>query len=324
MALTLSCAFATSFESPEHARVAESLGYRRAWFYDSPALYPDVWVSMALAAERTSTIGLGTGVLIPSLRHVAVTAAAIAHLCHLAPGRVTVGIGSGFTGRLTMGQRPLPWGYVRDYVMALRALLRGGTVDWEGGAVRMMQPAGFAPARPIEVPIVIAAAGPKGLAVAREVGDGVFGGGAVVGAGFDWSVVLQFGTVLADGEDPGSERVLAAAGHGAAVAIHARHEFQGGAHGLPNGEAWEASLAEVPERERHIALHDLHLIGLNQRDRIIVDGAFMRSSGAARSPAEWRDHLAALEARGATEVAYQPAGPDIPGELERFARVATG
>lgn len=37
MALTLSCAFATSSHSHEHAAVAEQLGYERAWFYDSPA-----------------------------------------------------------------------------------------------------------------------------------------------------------------------------------------------------------------------------------------------------------------------------------------------
>ncbi len=69
MALDLSCAFATSMESHEHARIAEDLGYKRAWFYDSPALYPDVWVQLCRAAERTQRIGLGPGVLVPSLRH---------------------------------------------------------------------------------------------------------------------------------------------------------------------------------------------------------------------------------------------------------------
>ena len=46
MALKLACAFATSDDSPEHARIAEQLGYERAWFYDYPALYPDVWVQL--------------------------------------------------------------------------------------------------------------------------------------------------------------------------------------------------------------------------------------------------------------------------------------
>ena len=59
MSFELSCAFATSMATPDHVAVAESLGYRRAWLYDSPALYPDVWV-MPLR-RRTSTIGLGPG-----------------------------------------------------------------------------------------------------------------------------------------------------------------------------------------------------------------------------------------------------------------------
>src|SRR5262245_13799117 len=69
MTIELSCAFATSPESHEHARIAEALGYRRVFFFDSPALYPDVWVQLCRAAECTERIGLGPGVLIPSLRH---------------------------------------------------------------------------------------------------------------------------------------------------------------------------------------------------------------------------------------------------------------
>jgi 5,10-methylenetetrahydromethanopterin reductase len=48
----------------------------------------------------------------------------------------------------------------------------------------------------------------------------------------------------------------------------------------------------------------------------------LRQFGAARTASEWREHLARLEAAGATEIAYQPAGPNIPGELERFANMA--
>ena len=57
---------------------------RRAWFYDSPALYTDVWVQLCRAAERTERIALGPGVTVPSLRHPMTTAAAIATLVDLA------------------------------------------------------------------------------------------------------------------------------------------------------------------------------------------------------------------------------------------------
>src|SRR5262245_55615360 len=119
--IELSCAFATSPESHEHARIAEALGYRRAFFFDSPALYPDVWVQLCRAAECTERIGLGPGVLIPSLRHPMTNAAAIATLAGLAgAARVVVGAGSGFTGRMTMGQRAMRWSDVAAYVRTLR------------------------------------------------------------------------------------------------------------------------------------------------------------------------------------------------------------
>src|ERR1041384_7435853 len=158
MALKISCAFATSLESHEHARIAEDLGYARAWFYDSPALYPDVWVQLCRAAERTTRIGLGPGVLVPSLRHPMVNAAAIATLVSIAGAeRVAVAVGSGFTGRLTLGQRPLKWPRVSEYGRVLRALLRGEAAEWDGALVQMLHPAGFGAPRPIEVPFVIGA-----------------------------------------------------------------------------------------------------------------------------------------------------------------------
>jgi 5,10-methylenetetrahydromethanopterin reductase len=73
--LRLACAFNASLDSHEHAAVAEQLGYERAWFYDSPALYADVWVQLCRAAERTERIGLGPGVMIPTLRHPMAAAA---------------------------------------------------------------------------------------------------------------------------------------------------------------------------------------------------------------------------------------------------------
>src|SRR5262245_28106926 len=219
--MRLSCALATSMDTPEHIRIAEALGYERAWCYDSPALYPDVWAQLCRAADRTSTIGLGPGVLIPSLRHPMVTAAAIGTLVDIAgPERVAVAVGTGFTGRFAMGQRPLRWIAVAEYVKTVKALLRGETILWEGAPVRMLQPSGFGPARPVEVPFLLGAAGPKGMATARAVADGVFVAGAAPEAGFDWQAVLFFGTVLRDGEDLTSPRVIEAAGHAAIVLYH--------------------------------------------------------------------------------------------------------
>jgi 5,10-methylenetetrahydromethanopterin reductase len=50
----------------------------------------------------------------------------------------------------------------------------------------------------------------------------------------------------------------------------------------------------------------------------------MQSMGAAFSPARLREVLQEFEEKGATELAYQPAGPDITRELEKFITAAHG
>ena len=144
--------------------------------------------------------------------------------------------------------------------------------------------------------------------MAEEIADGVFATSLVPGiaAKGKHCVLLSFGTLLDDGEDPGSPP------HGPPPPL------PGDFSRIPGGPGWVAELEEVPEERRHIALHDLHLIGLTERDAKVVDGSMLRQFGGVRTAAEWRERLAQLEAAGVTEIAYQPAGPDIPGELERF------
>jgi 5,10-methylenetetrahydromethanopterin reductase len=323
--MQLSCAFAPTPHTPDHIALAERLGYHRAWCYDSPALYPDVWVTLALAATRTERIGLGPGVLVPNLRHVMTNAAAIATLVDLAPGRLAVAIGSGFTGARCLGQKPMRWRDVTEYVEALQGLLRGEDVAWEGTVIRMMQPDGVAPNRPIEVPILIAAAGPKGVAAAKNVGDGIFFGGAPSSAASEFSQValLSFGTVLETGEAADSGRVMAAAGHAAAVALHAAYEWAPHSlDNLPGGPEWRAQIEQVPADTRHLAVHDLHLLGVTERDRPFITAE--RLSALAFTPEQLRERLDAFAAAGVTEIAYQPAGPEIERELTAFYEAATG
>ena len=58
---------------------------------------------MGAAAMQTSRIRLGTGVLVPSNRIAPVAASGLATLNALAPGRIDFAVGTGFTGRRTMG-----------------------------------------------------------------------------------------------------------------------------------------------------------------------------------------------------------------------------
>lgn len=93
---------------------AEALGYDRVWLYDSAAIYEDLWAHMALIADATDRIGLGTAVLVPNLRHVMTTASAIATIDRLAPGRLVCAVGTGYTARNILGKGPLTWRFTRS------------------------------------------------------------------------------------------------------------------------------------------------------------------------------------------------------------------
>src|SRR6201998_4598569 len=303
--MDISCAFATSSNSPAHVEFAETLGYKRAWLYDSPAILPDVWMVLSRCAERTSGIGLGPGVLVPSLRHPMVNAAAIAELVDQAPGRVVVALGSGFTGRMALGERPMPWRKVAEYVRCLKALLAGETAEWEGAKIRMLHLPGFGAQRPIDVPILIGADGPKGLAVAAELGDGVFSAALpqpdAVGVA-DWRALLAFGTVLDESEDLAATRVIDAAAPAAVVLYHATYERGGAAavDALPGGQGWREAIEAYPESERHLAIHEGHLVKANPRDEphvgdLIPFASSMALTGAAN---EIPDKIAPLARLG--------------------------
>jgi len=317
----LSCAFPPGLATPEHIALAETLGFHRAWCYDTPAADADVWATLCRAADRTERIGLGPAVLVPSLRHVMTNAAAIATLAELAPGRTAVGVGAGSTGRSMLGQRPMRWDDVALYVHALRGLLRGDDVEWDGSVLRMLHPEGYAAARPVDVPVLIGAEGPKGLAVAHEVGDGVL---SVTGPkpGFAWCGVLQFGTVLEDGETYDSPRVREAVGPAATAAYHGLYEWsRTGLDGLPDGGEWRARIEASPERVRHLSLHEGHMVYVNGRDRDLLTGDMIATWTFTGTRDDLAARVGAMEQGGMTELIVQPGGPDIARELHALARL---
>ncbi|HEX4395491.1 MAG TPA: LLM class flavin-dependent oxidoreductase [Mycobacterium sp.] len=325
--MKISAQFATSLDSPEHIAIAERLGYDRAWLFDTPHESPDVWMMLALAAARTQTIGLGPGVLVPTLRHPMVNASAAAALSALAPGRVAVAFGTGFAGARALGAKPSSWSFLGDYVRAFRGLLNGDTVEWNGAAIQMMHPDGFAPPRPVSIPILISALGPKGLAVTKELADGLFtvNGETDSAAQFSWAALGVHGTVLADGEPLDSDRVRAAAAPGNALAYHATHEFGGDVTALPAGDVWLEAIHQTPLRERHFAIYDQHLVDLNDADVAAWNAGSWKAipqTTLTGTADEVAGRLAEIAGQGITEVIYQPTGPDIAGELESFIAVS--
>lgn len=329
--MDVSCAFPTALSTPDDIAVAEEIGYVRAWVYDTPQQSPDVWVTLALAAERTDRIGIGPGVLIPSLRHPMVNAAATATLVALAPGRVAVAFGTGFSGRRALGYGAITWAYMRSYIQAYRGLLRGETVEWEGAQMRMLHPHGHAPARPVDVPVLISALGPKGNAVAQELADGLFATSQVpeFATAYGWVPYLTWGTVLDEGEDTGSDHARVCAGPGWALAYHGAYAFAGpdAVTRLPGGEQWLAVVNAAPAERRHLIVHSGHCVALNEADQAAWDSgahAMLREVTVSGTPREIRRRVDELGTRGVTEIVYQPCGPDTRSELERFYAAATG
>jgi 5,10-methylenetetrahydromethanopterin reductase len=314
----------------DHARAAERLGYERVWLFDSPAVFGDLWIAVARVAEATERIGVGTSVAVPSLRHPMVTAAAIASVEELAPGRLRPAFGTGFTARKTMGRKPMRWADLQTYVLQLRGLLAGAVVEIDGEPCQMLHTGGWAPPRPIPVPLWIAPSGPKGFAVADAVdADGLVltGVAAASAARGRPAAIIVNGTVLRPGEDHGSARVVEAAGPWFAASFHATWEFAPDAlDQLPGGAVWrDAMLAARPERERHLAVHEGHVVALTARDRAAVAaaGPALLRSGWTGDGASVRAQCDAAQQAGVTEIIYTPAGPDIEGELASFMEAAS-
>ena len=322
--MKLSAAFATSLESPDHIRLAEDLGYHRAWLYDGGPMGADVWMMLALAAERTERIGLGPGVMVPNLRHPAVTASAAVALEGLAPGRVAVGLGTGFAGR-TMGGKPIPWPYMTRYITTLRALLRGETTEWDGGKVRMQYP--DSSLFPMEIPIYVAAQGPKGLGVARDLADGLFALSSVPehAGEFDEVAYLAWGTVLDEHESDGDERVRAAGGPGLMAILHGGYEMFGEdfVASLPGGPQWLDVVNRASEDERHLVVHKGHLRYLNEADEAAWDAGIhtlLRELTISGTADEVRRKIESFAEQGVTELVYGPM-TDVERELRLMTDV---
>lgn len=324
--IDVSVALPPSFESAQHIATAENLGYRRAYLYDTPFGGDDVWLGLHRAAELTTTIELGPAVLIPTQRHPLVNAAETVSLHRVAPGRVVTSFGTGFSSRAAVGQPPIRWSYMEAYVRAYQALLAGEVVDWEGAAIKLMLTSVQGDALPLRIPLLLAATGPKGAGVAKRLGaDGVISMFNVVPGQRDFTraVVATMGTVLDEREDLASERVRLAVGASWAAAYHFVYTTQGAdaLREMPGGSAWLDVIEKVPQRLRHLHIHQGTMVEMND-----ADVAAWHAGGYASVPSVTLSGsadtvgkaVAAMIQAGATEIIIEPSGPDIAHELDRF------
>ena len=157
----------------EVAAEAEALGYQDV--FSSEVGSADAFTPLAALAARTSTIRLGTALVPVFTRPPALIAMTASAIQAASGGRFVLGIGAS-TAHIVerwMGLRfERPVDRVRDYVEALRRMLAGDRVTFDGETVRVD---GFRPqVEPVPpVPIHVGALGPRMCRLAGAVADGV-------------------------------------------------------------------------------------------------------------------------------------------------------
>lgn len=323
--MKIGCLFPPTMTTPDDIARAEQLGYEYAFVYDSPTFLADAWMTLARAAERTSKITIGPSVITPELRHLVANASAIATLNTLAPGRVEVVVGSGFTSQLMLGRGPVSWQRVENYVNGLRAILSGQDIEWEGATVGLRYGELSGIEFPVEIPFRVAAHGPKGYAVAERSAEGMVTNlghhTANTGASaMDHALVLYYGTVLDEDEPLDCDRVIDATGPAAAFQLHIGD--QGMASDSPETVRYHEFISSLPEESRHLEVHRGHLIEVTEAERPLISAELIRKATATGTVKESRAALEEIAASGVEGVLYGPMGHDIPRELERFAACA--
>ena len=167
----------------ELVQEAERLGFDSAW--TAEAYGSDVFTPIAWLGAHTSRIKLGSGIAQISARTPAACAMTAATLDHLTGGRLILGLGvsgpqvvEGWYGQ----PFPKPLARTREYVQIIRDILRRDEpVTNDGPHYPMPLPGGLGLGKPLkltvhpvraDLPIYLAAEGPKNVALSTEIADG--------------------------------------------------------------------------------------------------------------------------------------------------------
>lgn len=331
----------------ELIELAERLGYRQAWFYDSQMIYSDVYATMALAAHKTSTIRLGTGVAVPTTRMAPTIAHSIATINQLAPGRVELGVGTGNTARLTMGLRPISLTRMKKEVRLIQTLLAGetGTLQEEGEehAVRFLHPHRSYINLKDPVTVSISALGPKTLAYCGAESDGHITWGidpdglraarAIIDDAArkrgkspgDVPSKCFFPTaVLSPGETTATPRIMSLVAPFIMNFLHVQVEW--GSALLPPipavaewVERYKKYAAGLPAETRHLTLHEGHIIYPREDEAEFIVPELADVVAMIGQPDELIARIHTLEDAGLSHFAFQVMDDDPVRQMTDFA-----
>jgi 5,10-methylenetetrahydromethanopterin reductase len=339
---------------------AEALGYSHAWLADSQMLWSDCYATLALAADRTTRIRLGTGVAVSGTRPAPVNAAAIATINAIAPGRTFFGVGAGNTAMRVMGQPPQRIAEFADYLETLAPLLRGEEA-WMGPLTRGAS--GRAPIRHImpdrgfvnfadPIPLHVSGFGPKSLALAGRFGDGAVMGLPVNGAMMEarWQQIergaaaagrtldrerfhtaaLTAITVLDAGEPVDSPRVKGECGAMAMASVHyAYDQWRNFGHQPPGvfRGIWDdycTLLESFPAERRHQRIHAGHNCWVLPEEERFLTPEVLAATAMIGTREALLGRLRDLAGAGLKQVMILPGFDARCDVIERVARDLVG
>jgi probable F420-dependent oxidoreductase len=153
----------------ELIELAERHGFEYGWTYDSHILWQESYATLPLAAARTERIKLGHFVTNPGIRDPTVVASWYATMQDTSNGRMVMGIGRGDSSRRVVGLKPVKVAEFERRCAMIKDLMNGREVEWNEKELKLSW---VRPELP-DVEMWIAGYGPKALAVAGRIGDGV-------------------------------------------------------------------------------------------------------------------------------------------------------
>lgn len=153
-------------ETADFIASCETAGFSGVGVHDHQHSGRDVFLTLALAAQRTSKITLYPATTNPVTRHPSVLASLAHTLEEIAPGRIRLTVGPGYLAVGNIGRPRASLRKMREAIVAMRSLLRGQTVVFNGAETRLRN------VSETPTPIFMTAAGPRMIELAGEVADG--------------------------------------------------------------------------------------------------------------------------------------------------------
>lgn len=151
-------------------RQAEAAGFDYIWFFDSHILWSDPYTEVAVCMEHTERVRFDPLVTTnPKVRDWSVAGATFAVLADMSGGRFDLGVGRGDSSMRVMGRKPATLAETAEFVHAMKTLVRGDAIEYEGSTT----PVQFEWTHGHELPVWFAAYGPKALTTAGAHGDGL-------------------------------------------------------------------------------------------------------------------------------------------------------